>query len=178
MGVPEQTRRQEDNHEDSFLHCRLYGRSRNLDLTQRLMLILGMGITATDTGLMAMDTMAIDTMDTMERDPLMKLPLPNLDPTLMLMLILGTDITAMATGLTAMDTMAIDTDTMDTMERDPLSLLKPNLDPMLMLKLILGTDITAMPTGLMAMDTTDTVLMDILTGVKSMPSTTSLPTLL
>merc|ERR1739845_233012 len=108
-------------------------------------------------------------MDTMERDPLMKLPLPNLDPTLMLMLILGTDITAM-------DTMAIDTDTMDTMERDPLSLLKPNLDPMLMLKL--GTDITAMPTGLMAMDTTDTVLMDMLTGVKSMPSTTSLPTLL
>merc|ERR1712105_21049 len=105
-------------------------------------------------------------------------PLPNLDPTLMLMLILGTDITAMATGLTAMDTMAIDTDTMDTMERDPLSLLKPNLDPMLMLKLILGTDITAMPTGLMAMDTTDTVLMDMLTGVKSMPSTTSLPTLL
>merc|ERR1712110_564297 len=113
----------------------------------------------------AIDT---DTMDTMERDPLMKLPLPNLDPTLMLMLILGTDITAMATGLTAMDTM----------ERDPLSLLKPNLDPMLMLKLILGTDITAMPTGLMAMDTTDTVLMDMLTGVKSMPSTTSLPTLL
>merc|ERR1712038_1292955 len=107
----------------------------------------------------------------MERDPLMKLPLPNLDPTLMLLLILGTDITAMATGLT-------DTDTMDTMERDPLSLLKPNLDPMLMLKLILGTDITAMPTGLMAMDTTDTVLMDMLTGVKSMPSTTSLPTLL
>merc|ERR1739845_285882 len=143
-------------------------RSRNLDLTQRLMLILGMGITATDTGLMAMDTMAIDTMDTMERDQLMKLPPPNLDPTLMLMLILGTDITAMATGLTAMDTM----------DRDPLSLLKPNLDPMLMLKLILGTDITAMPTGLMAMDTTDTVLMYMLTGVKSMPSTTSLPTLL
>merc|ERR1739845_80734 len=104
-------------------------RSRNLDLTQRLMLILGMGITATDTGLMAMDTIAIDTMDTMERDQLMKLP--------------------------------------------PL-----NLAPMLMLKLILGTDITAMPTGLMAMDTTDTVLMDMLTGVKSMPSTTSLPTLL
>merc|ERR1712001_601668 len=125
-----------------------------------------------------MDTMAIDTMDTMERDQLMELPPLNLDPTLMLMLILGTDITAMATGLTAMDTMAIDTDTMDTMERDPLSLLKPNLDPMLMLKLILGTDITAMPTGLMAMDTTDTVLMDMLTGVKSMPSTTSLPTLL
>merc|ERR1739849_55312 len=91
MGVPEQTRRQEDNHEDSFLHCRLYGRSRNLDLTQRLMLILGMGITATDTGLMAMDTMAIDTMDTMERDQLMKLPPLNLDPTLMLKLILGTD---------------------------------------------------------------------------------------
>merc|ERR1739845_64848 len=151
-------------------------RSRNLDLTQRLMLILGMGITATDTGLMAMDTMAIDTMDTMERDQLMKLPPLNLDPTLMLKLILGTD---MATGLTAMDTMAIDTDTMDTMERDPLMKLPlPNLDPMLMLKLILGTDITAMPTGLMAMDTTDTVLMDMLTGVKSMPSTTSLPTLL
>merc|ERR1712088_409406 len=126
-----------------------------------LKLILGTDITDMATGLTAMDTMAIDTdtMDTMERDPLMKLPLPNLDPTLMLMLILGTDI-------------------MDTMERDPLSLLKPNLDPMLMLKLILGTDITAMPTGLMAMDTTDTVLMDMLTGVKSMPSTTSLPTLL
>merc|ERR1711981_944786 len=100
----------------------------------------------------------------------------HLDPMLMLKLILGMDITD--TGLTGEDTMAIDTDTMDTMERDPLSLLKPNLDPMLMLKLILGTDITAMPTGLMAMDTTDTVLMDMLTGVKSMPSTTSLPTLL
>merc|ERR1739845_84618 len=135
-------------------------RSRNLDLTQRLMLILGMGITATDTGLMAMDTMAIDTMDTMERDQLMKLPPLNLDPTLMLKLILGTDI-------------------MDTMEKDPLMKLPlPNLDPTLMLMLILGTDITAMATGLMAMDTTDTVLMDMLTGVKSMPSTTSLPTLL
>merc|ERR1712099_197780 len=131
-----------------------------------LKLILGMDIT--DTGLTGEDTMAIDTdtMDTMERDPLMKLPLPNLDPTLRLMLILGTDITAMATGLTAM-------------ERDPLSLLMPlHLDPTPMLKLILGTDITAMATGLMAMDTTDTVLMDMLTGVKSMPSTTSLPTLL
>merc|ERR1739849_43398 len=126
---------------------------------------------------MAMDTMAIDTMDTMERDQLMKLPPLNLDPTLMLKLILGTDITDMATGLTAMDTMAIDT--MDTMERDPLMKLPlPNLDPTLMLMLILGTDITAMATGLMAMDTTDTVLMDMLTGVKSMPSTTSLPTLL
>merc|ERR1719225_1664775 len=105
------------------------------------------------TGLTAMDTMAIDT-DTM-------------------------DTTDMATGLTAMDTMAIDTDTMDTMERDPLMKLPlPNLDPTLMLMLILGTDITAMATGLMAMDTTDTVLMDMLTGVKSMPSTTSLPTLL
>merc|ERR1739845_85725 len=105
-------------------------RSRNLDLTQRLMLILGMGITGTDTGLMAMDTMPIDTMDTMERDQLMKLPPLNLDPTLMLKLILGTGITDMATGLTAMDTMAIDTDTMDTMERDLLMKLKPNLDPM------------------------------------------------
>merc|ERR1739849_11028 len=164
MGVPEQTRRQEDNHEDSFLHCRLYGRSRNLDLTQRLMLILGTDITATDTGLMAMDTMAIDT--TMERDQLSLLMPLHLDPMLMLKLILG------------MDTMAIDT-MVTTMERDPLSLLMPlHLDPTPMLKLILGTDITAMATGLMAMDTTDTVLMDMLTGVKSMPSTTSLPTLL
>merc|ERR1719150_3311165 len=136
-----------------------------------LKLILGMDIT--DTGLTGEDTMAIDTdtMDTMERDQLMKLPLPNLDPTLRLMLILGT-------GITAMDTMAIDT-MVTTMERDPLSLLMPlHLDPTPMLKLILGTDITAMATGLMAMDTTDTVLMDMLTGVKSMPSTTSLPTLL
>merc|ERR1712061_759288 len=150
----------------------------HLDPMLMLKLILGMDIT--DTGLMAMDTMAIDTdtMDTMERDQLMKLPLPNLDPTLMLMLILGTDITAMATVLTAMDSMAIDT-MVTTMERDPLSLLMPlHLDPTPMLKLILGPDITAMATGLMAMDTTDTVLMDMLTGVKSMPSTTSLPTLL
>merc|ERR1739844_37509 len=124
---------------------------------------------------MAMDTMAIDT--TMERDQLSLLMPLHLDPMLMLKLILGMDITD--TGLTGEDTMAIDTDTMDTMERDPLMKLPlPNLDPTPMLKLILGTDITAMATGLMAMDTTDTVLMDMLTGVKSMPSTTSLPTLL
>merc|ERR1719187_2157369 len=124
---------------------------------------------------MAMDTMAIDT--TMERDQLSLLMPLHLDPTPMLKLILGMDITD--TGLTGEDTTAIDTDTMDTMERDPLSLLMPlHLDPTPMLKLILGTDITAMATGLMAMDTTVTVLMDMLTGVKSMPSTTSLPTLL
>merc|ERR1712113_563003 len=146
----------------------------HLHLDPMLMLKLILGTDITDTGLTGEDTTAID-MDTMERDPLMMLPLPNLDPTLRLMLILRTDITAMATGLTAMDTMAIDT----TMERDPLSQLMPlHLDPTPMLKLILGTDITAMATGLMAMDTTDTVLMDMLTGVKSMPSTTSLPTLL
>merc|ERR1712020_560292 len=140
------------------------------------MLILGTDITATDTGLMAMDTMAIDITDTMERDQLSLLIPLHLDQMLMLKLILGMDITD--TGLTGEDTMAIDT-VVTTMERDPLSLLMPlHLDPTPMLKLILGTDITAMATGLMAMDTTDTVLMDMLTGVKSMPSTTSLPTLL
>merc|ERR1712158_296959 len=110
----------------------------------------------------------------------------------MLRLILGTDTTGTLTGLTDTDTTAMaidigtdttgtdtgltDTDTTDTgltditgtTERERLSLPSslPKVAPTPMPRLIPGMDTMVMDTVPMDMDTTDTVLTDILTGVR------------
>merc|ERR1739847_79318 len=105
----------------------------------------------------------MDTMDTMERDLLMKLPLPNLAPTPMPRLTPGTVTTGTVTGLTDMVTMV--TDTMVTTERGLLMKLPlPNLAPTPMPRLTRGTDITV--TGLTVMVTTGTGLTATPTGDK------------
>merc|ERR1712083_81247 len=122
------------------------------------MVTMGMEDTGEDTEV-TIDPM--DTMVTMERDLLMKLPLPNLAPTPTLKLTPGMGTMGMED--TGEDTeVTIDPmDTMVTMERGLLMKLPlPNLDPTPMLRLTPGTDITAMvSTGL--------------TGDKKWTSTTS-----
>merc|ERR1712158_232880 len=97
----------------------------------------------------------MDTMVTMERDLLMKLPLPNLAPTPTLKLTPGMGTMGMED--TGEDTeVTIDPmDTMVTMERDPLMKLPLPLAPMLMPKLTPGMGTMGMLTGLMVMDTGD-----------------------
>merc|ERR1712083_582780 len=123
------------------------------------MVTMGMEDTGEDTEV-TIDPM--DTMVTMERDLLMKLPLPNLARTPTLKLTPG------------MGTMGVEDtgeDTEVTIERGLLIKLPlPNLDPTPMLRLTPGTDITAMvTTGLTVMDTMGTDL----TGDKKWTSTTS-----
>merc|ERR1712020_535408 len=105
--------------------------------------------------------------DTTERGRLSQPP--SLLPTLRLRLILGTDTTGTDTGLTDTDTTDTGlTDTTDTTERErlslPISLLK--VAPTPMPRLIPGMDTMVMDTVPMDMDTMDTVLTDMLTGVR------------
>merc|ERR1739846_193840 len=112
----------------------------------------------------------MDTMVTMERDLLMKLPLPSLAPTPTLkltpgMVTMGMEDTGEDTEVTT-DPM----DTMVTMERDLLMKLPLlHLAPTPMLKLTPGTGTMGMLTGLTVMDTMGTDL----TGDKKWTSTTS-----
>merc|ERR1712083_884327 len=113
------------------------------------------------------DTMAIDTTDTTERGRLSQPP--SLLPTLRLRLILGTDTTGTDTDLTGMDTGDVLTMVATTTtERERLSLLSslPKVAPTPMPRLIPGMDTMVMDTVPMDMDTTDTVLTDMLTGVR------------
>merc|ERR1719384_1001681 len=80
----------------------------NLAPTLMPKLTRGTVTTATVTGLTDMATTVTDTMDTMERDLLMRVPPPNLAPTLMPKLTPGTVTTGMVTGLTVMVTTGTD----------------------------------------------------------------------
>merc|ERR1712088_269411 len=113
-------------------------------------------------------------MVTMERDLLMKLPLPSLDPTPMPRLTPGT-------GTTGMEDTGEDTEvttdpmvTMVTMERDLLMKLPlPSLDPTPMPRLTPGTGTMGMLTGLTVMVTMGTGPTAIATGDKKWTSPTS-----
>merc|ERR1711918_216045 len=120
------------------------------------------GLTDTDTTAMAIDT---DT-DTTERGRLSQPP--SLLPTLRLRLILGTDTTGTDTDLTDTDTTDTGLTDTGTTERERLSLPSslPKVAPTPMPRLIPGMDTMVMDTVPMDMDTTDTVLTDILTGVR------------
>merc|ERR1719360_250968 len=123
-----------------------------LMLPLKLMLMPG-----TDTMAMAIDPMAMDTMDTdlMAMDTTMERGLLMLSLRLLLLLVLplmlmpGTDTMAMAIDPMAMDTMDTGLMAMDTtMERGLLMLslrLLLLLMPMLPLRLMPGTDTTDMP---------------------------------
>merc|ERR1712088_17365 len=112
---------------------------------------MGMEGTGEDTEVTMPDPMD---MVTMERDLLMKLPLPSLDPTPMPGLTPGT-------GTMGMEDTGEDTEvttdpmvTMVTMERDLLmSLPLPSLAPTPMPRLTPGTGTMGMLTGLTVMDT-------------------------
>merc|ERR1712218_649451 len=110
----------------------------------------------------------------MERDLLMKLPLPSLAPTPMPKLTPGMDTMGMED--TGEDTeVTIDPmDTMVTTERGLLMKLPlPSLDPTPMPRLTPGMGTMGMLTGLTVMDTMGTGLMVMLTGDKKWTSTTS-----
>merc|ERR1711931_18458 len=84
-------------------------------------------------------------------------------------LILGTDTTGTDTDLTDTDTGAVlTTVAITTTERGRLSLPSslPKVAPTPMPRLIPGMDTMVMDTVPMDMDTTDTVLTDMLTGVR------------
>merc|ERR1739848_733199 len=80
----------------------------NLAPTLMPKLTRGTVTTGMVTGLTDMATTVTDTMDTMERDLLMRVPPPNLAPTLMPKLTRGTVTTGMVTGLTVMVTTGTD----------------------------------------------------------------------
>merc|ERR1712203_910451 len=113
---------------------------------------MGMEGTGEDTEVTIPDPMD---MVTMERDLLMKLPLPSLAPTPTLKLTPGTGTMGMLTGLTDMVITVADMEAMEaiTTERDLLMKLPlPSLDPTPMPRLTPGTGtmgmlLMAMPTG-------------------------------
>merc|ERR1712038_1921601 len=184
MGVPEQTSRQEDNHEVTSLRFSIPSpwpwlppRSKpHLALTLMLRLTPGTATTATDHMATEATTDPMATMATTERGLLMPSPLMPLPhaPTLMLRLTPGTDTTDTGTGHTDMATMDMATDMDTTTERGLLmpSPLMPLLQA-LTLMLTPGTDTTGTGTDLMAMGTMATDLMVMLTGDKKWTSRTT-----
>merc|ERR1712038_1562655 len=164
MGVPEQTSRQEDNHEVTSLRFSIPSpwpwlppRSKpHLALTLMLRLTPGTATTATDHMATTATTDPMATMATTERGLLMPSPLMPLPqaPTLMLRLTPGTA----------------------TTERGLLmpSPLMPLLQALtLMLRLTPGTVTTGTGTDLMAMGTMATDLTVMLTGDKKWTSRTT-----
>merc|ERR1712076_249524 len=134
---------------------------------------MGMEGTGEDTEVTMPDPMD---MFTMERDLLMKLPLPSLAPTPTLKLTPGTGTMGMLTGLTDMVITVADMEAMEaiTTERDLLMKLPlPSLDPTPMPRLTPGTGTMGMLTGLTVMVTMGTGPTAIATGDKKWTSPTS-----